>query len=104
MGHFSQANPGQFSRALKQAVIRTKHSYLREKFHRLRVRPGYKRALIAIAHKLLVAGYHMLRTGNAFHDLGADYLDRTDERRTTRKLVQRLETLGYDVQITRKAA
>jgi hypothetical protein len=46
----------------------------------------------------------MLRTGTDFHDLGADYLDRTDERRTIRKLVHRLETLGYEVQITRKAA
>jgi predicted AAA+ superfamily ATPase len=57
---------------------------------------------MAIAHKLLVAVYHMLRTGTDFTDLGADYLDRTDERRTTRKLVQRLENLGYEVQITRK--
>jgi transposase len=38
-----------------QAAIRTKDSYLREKFHRLRVRRGYKRALMAIAHKLLIA-------------------------------------------------
>lgn len=87
-----------------QAAIRKKNSYLREKFHRLRVRRGYKRALLAIAHKLLVAAYHMLRTGTDFQDLGADYLDRTDTRRTTRKLVQRLENLGYEVQITRKAA
>ena len=87
-----------------QAAIRKKNSYLREKFHRLRVRRGYKRALMAIAHKLLVAVYHMLRTGTDFKDLGADYLDRADARRTTRKLVQRLENLGYDVQITRKAA
>ena len=87
-----------------QAAIRKKNSYLREKFHRLRVRRGYKRALMAIAHKLLVAVYHMLRTGTDFTDLGADYLDRTDARRTTRKLVQRLERLGYDVQLTRHAA
>jgi transposase len=87
-----------------QAAIRKKNSYLREKFHRLRVRRGYKRALMAIAHKLLVAVYHMLRTGTDFNDLGVAYLDRTDERRTTRKLVQRLENLGYEVQITRKAA
>jgi transposase len=87
-----------------QAAIRTKGSYLREKFHRLRVRRGYNRALVAIAHKILIAVYHMLRTGTDFHDLGADYLDRTDERRTTRTLVHRLEKLGYDVQLTRKAA
>ena len=87
-----------------QAAIRKKNRYLREQFHRLRVRRGYKRALMAIAHKLLVAVYHMLRTGTDFKDLGADYLDRADARRTTRKLVQRLENLGYDVQITRKTA
>lgn len=87
-----------------QAAIRTKGSYLREKFHRLRVRRGYNRALIAIAHKILIAVYQMLRTGTDFHDLGADYLDRTDERRTTRTLVRRLEKLGYDVELTRTAA
>jgi hypothetical protein len=48
--------------------------------------------------------YHLLRTGTDCHDLGVAYPDRTDERRTTRTLVQRLENLDHDVQLTRKAA
>jgi hypothetical protein len=36
-----------------QAAARTKHTYLRENFRRLRVRRGYKRAIVAIAHKIL---------------------------------------------------
>jgi hypothetical protein len=59
---------------------------------------------MAIAHKILVAIYEMLRTGSDFRDLGSQYLDRTDERRTTNKLVKRLRGLGYDVTITPKAA
>ncbi len=64
----------------------------------------YKRALMAIAHKILLAIYHMLRQGKDFHDLGPQYLDRADERRTTRKLVKRLEALGYEVALSRRAA
>jgi transposase len=87
-----------------QAALKKKNSYFRDKFHRLKARRGYKRALMAIAHKILTAIYHMLRDGKDFHDLGSQYLDRTDQRRTTRKLVKRLEALGYDVTISRKAA
>ena len=39
---------------------RTKGSYLRDKFHRLRARMGAKKAAVAVAHKILVAAFHML--------------------------------------------
>jgi len=87
-----------------QAAIRKKNSYFRDKFHRIKARRGYKRALMAIAHKILVAIYHMLRDGKPFLDLGTHYLDRVDEKRTTRKLIRRLEALGFDVALSRKAA
>jgi transposase len=80
-------------------VARTKGTYLRDKFFRLKARRGYKRAIMAIAHKILVAAYHMLRTKAAYRDLGETYLDRLDQSRVTRNLVRRLERLGYDVKI-----
>ncbi len=49
---------------------------MRDKFHRLKARMGMKKAAMAVAHKILVAVFHMLQRGVAFADLGGDYLDR----------------------------
>jgi transposase len=92
---------------LVQAAIagsRNKGTYLRDKFYRLKARRGGKRAALAIAHKILVATYHILSTGVAYKDLGDVYLDQLSERRVTNNLVRRLERLGYDVKLERKAA
>jgi len=78
--------------------------YLKDKFYRLKARRGYKRAALAVAHKILVAVYHMLATGVAYRDLGEGYLDRVGHQHVTRNLVRRLERLGYHVQIERRAA
>ena len=83
---------------------RTKGSYLRDKFHRLRARMGAKKAAVAVAHKILVAVFHMLQRAVPFADLGADYLDRVDKYRTAKRLVRRLDALGYDVMLRPKAA
>ena len=82
-----------------QAASRKKGSYLRDKFHRLRARRGYKRAVVAIAHKILIAAYHMLATGEGYRELGEGYLDAKDEQRLTQRLVKRLEGLGYQVSL-----
>jgi len=83
---------------------RTKGTYLRDKFHRLRARMGTKRAAVAIAHKILVAAFHMLQRAVAFADLGADYLDRVDKHRTAKRLVRRLNALGYNFMLRPKTA
>lgn len=81
-------------------AARTKGSYYKDKYWRLRVRRGPMRAMMAIAHKLLVAAYEVLRRRTPFVDLGENYLDRRSQRDTTRKLVGRLESLGFDVTLT----
>ena len=86
------------------AASRKKGSYLKDKFFRLKARRGHKRAAIAIAHKILIAAYHMLSTGSAYKDLGEPYLDRVAKHRVTSQLVHRLERLGYDVQLIQKVA
>jgi transposase len=87
-----------------QAASRAKGTYFREKFGRLRARRGVKRALLAIAHKLLCCAYRLLRDGVDYRELGEGYLDRLDQRGTTRRLQQRLERLGFEVTLTPKAA
>jgi len=90
--------------AAASAAVRTKGSYYRDKYNRLRARRGLVRAIMAIPHKLLIAAFHMLSTGEAFRDLGESYLDQVARKRSTTRLVQRLSNLGYDVMLVPKAA
>lgn len=89
--------------ALVQAAMgaaRKTGSYLKERFWRLKARRGPKRAALAVAHSLLVIAYHMLRDGLDYRDLGPDHLDRLAKRSTERRLVKKLEALGYNVALT----
>ncbi len=86
--------------ALVQAATsaaRTKGTYLKQKYWRLKARRGPMRAALAIAHKILIAAYHMLAEGVGYKDLGDSYLDRASAVATKRTLVKRLEKLGYHV-------
>ena len=60
------------------AATREKDCYFREKYYRLKARRGHKRAVVAVAHKLLVAIYHVLSTDTPYRELGADYLERLE--------------------------
>ena len=82
------------------AASRAKGTYLRDKFYRLKARRGYKRATMAVAHKILVAIYHMLSQQVSYNDLGDLYLDKLNKNHLTRNLVHRLERLGYVVTLT----
>ena len=82
------------------AAARAKGTYLRDKFYRLKARRGYKRAAVAIAHKILVSTYHMLSEQVSYNDLGDLYLDKLNKSHLTRNLVHRLERLGYAVTLT----
>ena len=42
----------------------------------------------------------MLRDHKEYHELGPDYFDRLDPQRLQRYLVNRLQSLGYDVALT----
>jgi transposase len=87
-----------------QSAAKAKGTYLRDKFYRLKARRGYKRAVVAVAHKILVAIYHMLSQEVSYQDLGEVYLDKLNKHHLTRNLVHRLERLGYTVTLEQKAA
>jgi transposase len=86
------------------AAAKAKGTYLRDKFYRLKARRGYKRAAVAIGHKILVAIYHMLSHRVCYNELGDLYLDKLNKHHLTRNLVHRLERLGYTVTLEQKAA
>lgn len=87
--------------ALVQAAVcasKQKDCYLRDKYWRLKARRGPKRAALAVAHKILVAAYHILKAPLVeYRDLGSSYLDKLAPERTKHNLIKRLEQLGYRV-------
>lgn len=86
------------------AAARKNGSYLQAQFRRLRARRGAKKAIGAVAASILTAAYHMLKDGTLYHDLGPDHFDRRAKTVQTKRLVTRLQTLGYAVQLTPLAA
>lgn len=82
------------------AAVRTKDTYLSAQFWNLARRIGKKKAIIAVAHSILVIAYHVLHDQVDYQDLGGDYFTkRTDPQRRTRQLVRQLEALGHTVTI-----
>lgn len=81
------------------AAMRSKDTYLRAQYHRIKSRRGAKKAVVAVAASILTAAYHMLKTGVEYNDLGADHFNRVDKDRQVSKLVNRLTNLGYAVEL-----
>lgn len=86
------------------AATRSKKSYLASQYHRLAGRRGKKRALVAVAHSLLVIFYHMFKQPVEYKDLGKDFFDRLNPERLKRSLVRRLQALGYEVSLSPRSA
>jgi transposase len=82
-----------------QAAARTKDTYLATQYRRLAARRGAKRAAVAVAHTLLVMAYALLTQGVTYHELGGQYFDERDRQAVQRRLVHRLEALGYAVSV-----
>jgi transposase len=79
--------------------------YLKSLYHRhvmkwggYRSQLAKKKAIIVVAHALIVSIWHILATGKPYHELGAGYFtSRLDPDRETRRLIARLEALGHQV-------
>lgn len=55
------------------SIARSKGTYLHAQYHRIARRRGKYKAVVAIAHSVLVIIYHMLRDWRPYADLGPDY-------------------------------
>jgi transposase len=86
------------------AASRTKGSYLQAQYLRIRSRRGPKKAIGAVAASILTAAHHMLKDGTLYQDLGANHFDSRDKGKQALRLVNRLQSLGFAVQITSMAA
>lgn len=79
-------------------AIRTKNSYLRAQFARLKARRGAKKAIVAVAASMLTAAFYILRDGVTYRDLGGDHFTRRNPRQTAKRLIKRLESLGFAIE------
>lgn len=94
-------------RALTQSALgasRSEGTYLRSFYWRIAARRGAKKARLAIAHKQLKIAFFMIRDGLHFKELGPDFFDRRQPERTKKRLVERLEKMGFKVTLEEAAA
>ena len=64
-----------------------------------------KKAIVVVAHAMIVIIWHILATGKPCHELGAGYFTRRlDPERETRRLIARLKALGHRVTLADAAA
>jgi transposase len=82
-----------------QAAAHTKGTALAAQYHRIAARRGAQKAVIAVAHRLLVIAYHVILRHEPYHELGVGYVDRQRPAVTATRLVRRLERLGFQVAI-----
>lgn len=85
------------------AAQRSKNTYLSAQYRRLAKRLNRKKAVIAVAHSLVVIVYYVLVRGQSYQDLGGDYFDRQHVEQQRAYLVRRLEALGCSVTVEQKA-
>jgi transposase len=81
------------------SAVRVKDTYLSAQYHRLVGRRGKRRAIMAVAHSILVIVYHLIDRDEDYKELGGNYFDTRASVKTVRNLVSRLKQLGYEVQL-----
>jgi transposase len=84
---------------MAHAAARTKNTYLSAQYHRLARRIGKKKAIGALEHTILVMVYHIVKKRVPYYELGADYFDKRNSEVTAKRLIKRLEKLGYHISI-----
>jgi len=77
------------------AAVKKKGSYFKDKYYRLKARRGAKKAIVAIAHRILLGIYHVIKDGATFRDLGEEYLSRRNKSRKLSQLHRQALALGF---------
>jgi transposase len=84
---------------MAHAAARSKGTYLAALYQRLAGRRGKKRAIVAVAHSIVVSAFHMLSRHEPYQELGANYFDDQRRHQLVDRWARRLERLGYRVSL-----
>lgn len=79
------------------APTKCKRSYYRAKYFSLKARLGPKKAIVAVAHRIAKALFHIMKHGAEFKDLGQDYLSLLHTQARYRYLCREAEVIGYEL-------
>jgi len=81
------------------AASHTKGSYLQALYHRIAARRGKKRAIIAVAHSIVISGWHMLTHNEPYREPAAAVLTEKQKATALKRSVKKLKSLGYAVEL-----
>jgi hypothetical protein len=84
---------------MANAAVRCKTSYFATVYRRLAPRRGHKRAIVAVAHRLLIAVYHMLSQHQPYRDYRTTATGQRSREQRLNILQHQAERLGYQVQL-----
>lgn len=87
-----------------QSAVQHKNSFFYAQYQRISMRRGKKRALLAVAHTMLIAIYYMIKEDKEYIDLGADFYNKFNKEKKANAYMKKLKELGYDVQIIAQAS
>lgn len=82
------------------AASRTQQSYLGARYRQLLAGKGHKRAIVALAHEIMLIVYYLLTRGRDYQDLGPSYLETRQRETLQRRATNQLIRLGFQVQLT----
>lgn len=77
-----------------KAAKQNKTTFFHAQYQRLVVRRGANRATVAVAHSILIAIFHMLKTKTHFKDLGSDYYSKFNTESKANYYIKKLKELG----------
>ncbi len=72
-----------------------KGSFFKAQFDRIAVKRGKNRAVVAVAHSMIIAIYHMLKDGVPFVDLGENYYNQFNTEKKINHYLKKLQNLGW---------
>jgi transposase len=79
------------------SAIKKNGSYYKDKYYRLRSRLGPKKAIIAIAHRICKAIYHIIKDGQSYKELGEDYLLKKNKAKKLSNLKKQARKMGFEL-------
>jgi len=85
---------------MANAAVRCKAFYFATVYRRLAARRGHKRAIVAVAHRLLLVVYHILKQPQPYCDYRTVDTGQRTQHQLIHTLQSRIERLGYQIHLT----
>jgi transposase len=79
------------------AAVKKKGTYYRDKYWRLRYRLGPKKAVVAIAHRIMKALFFIIKRGEEYKELGDRYLAAKSQKNKLTRIKRDAEELGFNL-------